>query len=406
MRAIAMKLWTRPGWENAHENDPPPSHRFFCHRRLRNDLCVAVDARSKRADGKQQHARQQRERSGSRPHSDSNDGAGDNDDHGGADDGPDGYDTPQCSARDTYEHDPECNTGSDWNDQLRAFHNFSGSMRAGHRAAAQLDGHAAGNGISALTPRSAIRQPAPELAHSAPRLNHKGNKETVMRIRTLILSGAAMLVFATGSAFAQSGYGDGRYGNGPSESTPSEMQQTDQLNQQGMSGTAQQPADRDQAQYAQPQSQQYNAQQEQYQDQMQQYRNQQQRYRNDRDSYARNLRDWDLAQYAWYYPRPYVYRYGDEHGLRPLYLIAEPSHQLAQLPVEGPGGRWVGRVRNVDIAPDGRPARIEIALNRRVSVWVRPGDLRFDPEYRMLYTDLSREDLWNLPGATIESGPY
>ena len=56
--------------------------------------------------------------------------------------------------------------------------------------------------------------------------------------------------------------------------------------------------------------------------------------------------------------------------------------------------------------PDGRPARIEIALNRRVSVWVRPGDLRFDPEYRMLYTDLSREDLWNMPGATIASGPY
>ncbi len=245
-----------------------------------------------------------------------------------------------------------------------------------------------------------------------------------MRIRTLILSSAAMLVFAAGGAFAQSGSSDGRYGSGPAQSTPSEMQQTDQLNQQGVSGTAQSPGAPNGKQAAPqngpvndegaaPDTQsrsatqaQYDAQQEQYQDQMQQYRNAQGRYRDDRDTYARNLRDWDLAQYAWYYPRPYVYRYGDEHGLQPLYLIAEPSQQLAQLPVEGPGGRWVGRVRNVDIAPDGRPARIEIALNRRVSVWVRPGDLRFDPEYRMLYTDLSREDLWNMPGATIASGPY
>ncbi|HWE06378.1 MAG TPA: hypothetical protein VG274_06700 [Rhizomicrobium sp.] len=253
-----------------------------------------------------------------------------------------------------------------------------------------------------------------------------------MRSRSIILSGAATLVLATGGALAQSGYGDGRYGNGPAESTPAEMQQTGQLNQQSVNGTTQSPAvlngeqapqngpvndegaapdtqsqPMTQTQYAQPQSQgEYNAQQQQYQDQMQQYRDQRQRYRDDRDRYARNLRDWDLAQYAWYYPRPYVYRYGDEYGLQPLYLIAEPSHQLAQLPVEGPGGRWVGRVRNVDIAPDGRPARIEIALNRRVSVWVRPGDLRFDPEYRMLYTDLTREDLWNMPGATIASGPY
>jgi hypothetical protein len=243
-----------------------------------------------------------------------------------------------------------------------------------------------------------------------------------MRIRTLILSSAAMLVFAAGGAFAQSGNGDGRYGNGPSESTPSETQQTDQLNQQGVSGATQSPAapeqaapqngpvnDEGPAPDTQSQSMsrtQYDAQQQQYQDQMQQYRNAQGRYRDDRDTYARNLHDWDQAQYAWYYPRPYAYRYGDEHGLQPLYLIAEPSQQLAQLPVEGPGGRWVGRVRNVDIAPDGRPARIEIALNRRVSVWVRPGDLRFDPEYRMLYTDLNREDLWNMPGATIASGPY
>src|ERR1700683_4841654 len=112
-----------------------------------------------------------------------------------------------------------------------------------------------------------------------------------MRIRTLILSGAAMFVFAAGGAFAQSGSGDGRYGNGPSESTPSETQQTGQLNQQAVGGATQPPAALNGEQAApqngpvndesappdtqsQPATQtQYDAQQQQYQGQMQQYRN-------------------------------------------------------------------------------------------------------------------------------------
>ncbi|HEY2445005.1 MAG TPA: hypothetical protein VGI20_04630 [Rhizomicrobium sp.] len=252
-----------------------------------------------------------------------------------------------------------------------------------------------------------------------------------MRIRTLILSATASFAVSAGSAaFAQSGSGDGRYGNGPAESTPQEMQQTDELNRQGAQGTTQSPAalngyqsgsqnapandegsasdaqgQPSNAQYSQSQDE-YNAQQQQYQGQVQQYRDQQQRYRSDRERYSQDLRNWDLARYDWNYPRAYVYHYGDAYGLQPLYLIAQPSQQLWQVPVEGPGGRWVGRVRNVEIAPDGRPSRIEIALNRRVSVWVHPGNLRFDPEYRILYTDMTRDDLWSMPGATIASGPY
>jgi len=76
---------------------------------------------------------------------------------------------------------------------------------------------------------------------------------------------------------------------------------------------------------------------------------------------------------------------------------------LAQAPVEGPDGQWVGKVRNVEIAPDGRPARVEVALNRRVSVWVQPGNLRFDPQDHIVFTSLTRADLWQLPGATYES---
>jgi hypothetical protein len=152
-----------------------------------------------------------------------------------------------------------------------------------------------------------------------------------------------------------------------------------------------------------PQAQ-YEDQQQQYQQQLQRFGNQQQRYQYDRQRYARDARAYDLAQYAWSYPAPVEYRY-DDGGLQPLYLIAQPSQQLWRVPVSGPGGRWVGRVRNVETAPDGRPLRVEIALNRRVSVWVRPGDLRFDPDERVLYTDMTRDQLWEMPGATVESSP-
>lgn len=216
-----------------------------------------------------------------------------------------------------------------------------------------------------------------------------------MEIRAAIFGGAAAVLLGT-AAFAQY---DNRYGNGPQESTPGEMQQTDQLNQQQMNGAAS-----DNAAQAQSQ-QQYQDQQQQYNGQMQNYQAQQDRYRYDRARYNARLAAYDLAQYEWSYPAPLAYHYGEGYGLRPLYLIAEPSQQLWRAPIEGPDGRWVGRVRNVEIGPDGRPSRVEVALNRRVSVWVRPGDLRYDPYARILYTDLTREDLWNMPGATLVSAP-
>jgi len=218
-----------------------------------------------------------------------------------------------------------------------------------------------------------------------------------MSTKAAILSGVAAAAIGT-AALAQSGYGS-RYGSGPQESTPAEMQQTDQLNQQQMNG-----AQSDQATQAQYQTQ-YQDQQQQYNGQMQRYQAQQQRYQDDRYRYNARLAAYDLAQYEWSYPAPFAYHYDTGYGLRPLYLIAEPTQQLHGAPVEGPSGRWVGRVRNVDIAPDGRPLRVEIALNRRVSVWVGPGNLRFDPNERILYTDLSRGQLWGMPGATVESAP-
>ena len=219
-----------------------------------------------------------------------------------------------------------------------------------------------------------------------------------MTTRAAILSGVAAAAIGATAALAQSAT-DSRYGSGPQYSTPAETQQTDQLNQQSMNGAAS-----DRSTQTQDQTQ-YQDQQQQYNDQMQHYQAQQQHYQYDRERYNQRLAVYDLAQYEWSYPEPLAYHYGGGYGLQPLYLLAEPSHQLWQVPVEAPNGHWVGRVRNVEIGPDGRPSRVEVALNRRVSVWVRPGDLRFDPDDRILYTDLTRENLWDMPGATIASGP-
>ena len=275
-----------------------------------------------------------------------------------------------------------------------------------------------------------------------------------MKITTFLAGSAAgcALALTLGSIPATAQSGQGAYGssaNAPQYSTPAEQQQTQQLNQQATDGTTQPPAalngeerpnsdgayPQQQAQYdgnpgygaqpgpqdegspygAQPQQypnggpsaqqQQYDAQMQQYGQQQQQYQDQQHRYYTDRARYSGDLHAYDRSMYDWSYPAPIGYEYGDHNGLRRLYLIADPSQQLSQLPVEGPNGAWVGRVRNVEIAPDGRPGRVEIALNRRVSVWVQPSDLRLDAGDRVVFTDLTREDLWRMPGATVESGP-
>ncbi len=234
-----------------------------------------------------------------------------------------------------------------------------------------------------------------------------------MKVKPLIPGGAVLpasigaLLLAT-SQLALAQYG----GNPPQVSTPAEQMETRQLNQQAVNGTEQSPqelngkAAASTTDVAASDQAQYEDQQQVYRDQQRQYEQSRQRYRAERHQYIRDLRRYDLARYEYTdYPRVFVYRYRDP-GLRPVHLIADPTHQLAQVPVEGPSGRFVGKVRNVETAPDGRPLRIEVALNRMVSVWVSPGHFRFDPYDRVLFTDLSRDDLWAMPGATVESDIY
>jgi hypothetical protein len=235
----------------------------------------------------------------------------------------------------------------------------------------------------------------------------------------MILYGVATVAVVGGSMIAVSSFAQSDI-NGPQYSSPAERAETQQLNEQNLDGATQSPAalngeayDADNgASSAQYDGQaQYNAQQGQYGEQMQQYQNQQQQYQqqraqydNQQQRYYNNIAQYDQAQWNYDYPRAYAYDYNGAHIERLDYL-AEPSQQLAQVPVEGPNGVWVGRIRNIEISADGSPMRVEVSLNRRVSVWVDPQDLRFNPDEHVAYTDLSREDLWHLPGATVESGP-
>jgi hypothetical protein len=250
---------------------------------------------------------------------------------------------------------------------------------------------------------------------------------------------------ATSSMPGTSSQDNGLYGsqvNSPQYSSPAAKQKTKQLNQQGVDGTTASPAvlngeapaatgTPSQTNYVPPGSeqapppptpqssiaapmklaqnepqQQYQDQQQQYQTQQQQYQDQQQQYQDQKHNYDRNIRQYDQARWNYVdYPRAYAYEYNDSPRLLRLYLIAEPTHQLFNAPVEGPGGEWVGRVRNVELGVDGRPRRVEIALNRRVSVWASPGDFRFDADDHVLFTHMTRDQFWDLPGATVESGP-
>lgn len=232
-----------------------------------------------------------------------------------------------------------------------------------------------------------------------------------MNLKSLVLGSAATLSLA-GVLFAAPVAAQ-YSGNPPQVSTPAEKAQTQQLNQAGASGTEQSPAalngqapPTDKADVATSDQAQYDDQQQQYQQQQQQYQDQKAQYRAEHHRYMHDIRRYDLARWEYSdYPHVYVYRYGDAK-LQRVYLVADPTHQLAQLPIEGPSGRFVGKVRNIETGPGGEPARIEVALNRVVSVWVSPGHFRYDPYEHVLFTDLTRDDLWGMPGATVESDVY
>ena len=245
-----------------------------------------------------------------------------------------------------------------------------------------------------------------------------------MSARRFLLSGAtaaALLgVFAAGvPARAQSGI------NGPQYSTPAERAETQQLNQESLGGTTQSPAvlngemrtnvqwnpqdsreyneqmEQYQGEQNQPRNDEYHQQMDRYQDQQQIYQHQRAQYERQQNNYYHNVRWYDQARWNYEdYPHAYGYDY-DGRGVVRLSEISAPSDALVDVPIEGPNGDWVGKIRAVSLGPDGQPVRVEVALNRRVALWLDPGDLRFDPDEHVAFTDLTRTELWHMPGTEI-----
>jgi len=197
-----------------------------------------------------------------------------------------------------------------------------------------------------------------------------------MNIRNLVLSSASALVLTTGLAFAQS---NDPYTHNP---TPEERAQTQQLNDQAQ---GQATSDTDASQAGQ---QQYQQQQQQYQDQQQRYQNDQQAYRDQQQDYWDQRADYNYDRThpgGWWHDRY------ERASLNHFYDI--PRSELIDLRVATEDGFRVGRISELDRHEDGRVATVRIEFRDGESAWVKARDLRYDPDDRIVFTDLSLHEL-------------
>jgi len=209
-----------------------------------------------------------------------------------------------------------------------------------------------------------------------------------MTFRKFLLSSAAAAMFA-GPAVAQ----ETNYNQNP---TPEEQAQTQQLNTAAQPGTVSPTA---QAAYDQ-QQQQYQQQQEDYQRQRADYDAQRSRYQAQRAHYAAQRDNYyaEVSGDPWAVPTIAAPAYPDEARLNKLYVISEPSHELARAPLVDGDGHWVGRVREVETS-NGFARRVKIYLYRdHRYVWLRPSMLRYDATDGVLFTHLDYRDLRDMPG--------
>jgi hypothetical protein len=196
-----------------------------------------------------------------------------------------------------------------------------------------------------------------------------------MKIRNLLLSSAGALVLTTGLAFAQ----NDPYTHNP---TPEERAQTQQLNDQAQGQAA---TDTDGSAAGQAQ----------YQQQQQDYQNQQQRYQNDQQAYqAQQQNYWDeRADYNYdrTHPGGWWHDRYERASLNHFYDI--PRSELIDLRVATEDGFRVGRISELDRHADGRVATVRIEFRDGESAWIKARDLRYDPDDRIVFTDLSLHEL-------------
>jgi len=197
-----------------------------------------------------------------------------------------------------------------------------------------------------------------------------------MTFRNLMLSGASALVLTFGAAMAQ---GDDPYTHNP---TPQERAQTQSLNTQQANDAqaTSEEAATVRAQNAQAQAQ---------------YQREQQDYRADvqaqHDAYADARGDYNESvshPHAWWHDR-YMHA-----SLRHVYGARRA--ELIDLRVTREDGTRLGRIRDLRRGSDGRIHLVKIELRDGEMAWVRARDLRYDPVERLVFTDLTASEMYQV----------
>ncbi len=241
-----------------------------------------------------------------------------------------------------------------------------------------------------------------------------------MRMKSTLLSTAAgamaaLVLVATpalsqssdGSAYSDSS-GSYRPGDsGPQYSTPAEHARTEQLNSSARDGLYTSPAvlnGEEDGGLSRARAT-TDERSEAYQQNLRNYHRQLHDYHEQRIDYREAIQRYDRGEWRFdNYPENIRYDYDDD-GIRPVSFMTNAGPRLYLASVRGPDG-WVGKVRGVRLTSDGRPVSVEVALDRRFAVWVSPQHLRFDPRSRVVFTDLSQNDLWEMPGVYVNTVAY
>jgi len=194
-----------------------------------------------------------------------------------------------------------------------------------------------------------------------------------MKLRNLMLGGAALVMLSAAPVSAQSIY--------THEPTPEERVQTNNLN---TDAAARAHADADASVLAQTD---FDADRDRYERSLDDYRANRNAYENDRANYEAQRIAFDRDRtFRWRHFNHYdrfnvVYRFGND--------------ELVGLTVMSPYGERIGRIRDVDFTPAGRVNRVAIAIGYR-TVWIYADDIRYDPYSRMAMVDLSRDQVYRL----------
>jgi hypothetical protein len=228
-----------------------------------------------------------------------------------------------------------------------------------------------------------------------------------MATRNFALASAASLALAGALLAATPGYAQSGY---PRESTPAEMRKTDALNTQAAREAADAKADIDanaaaqadharaEAQYEQKldahaqelqqndaQQRDYTAKAQDYQDKVEAYQAERQRYEVNAQIYEEVLANLDDQRFA-------LLTYPDQHL---VVLSGAPAGSLDRALVRDRSGAVIGEIRTLSLP------RVMVRLSNGQSVWVRSPRLRYDPDRRVVLTDLTPGDLAGMPRAVF-----